>query len=287
MAVAVAVMLPVLAFIAVGALDYADASADRARLQGVADAAAIAAATQLAIDTSSATADRAQSFAQSQLRGLLNDWTTNITAEILNNGSAVQVGITASRPALLANMLPRGGWNIGVSATAQTEGKMPLCALGTGTSAVNAVINLSSSAHITAPNCLMQSDQNIAAQNSAQITAGSVQAVGSATGSISPAPLTGAATMPDPFSSVAISVPTSCTDTNLTFGSGTQNLAPGVHCGTITVSNHATVLLQPGEHYFVGAALSLANQSLLQGSDVVLILDQLSTFSFKHNALSA
>jgi Flp pilus assembly protein TadG len=284
MAVAVAIMLPVLAFIAVGALDYADASADRARLQGVADAAAIAAATQLAIDTSSATADRAQSFAQSQLRGLLNDWTTNITAEILNNGSAVQVGITASRPALLANMLPRGGWNIGVSATAQTEGKMPLCALGTGTSAVNAVINLSSSAHITAPNCLMQSDQNIAAQNSAQITAGSVQAVGSATGSISPAPLTGAATMPDPFSSVAISVPTSCTDTNLTFGSGTQNLAPGVHCGTITVSNHATVLLQPGEHYFVGAALSLANQSLLQGSDVVLIFDQLSTFSFKHNA---
>jgi Flp pilus assembly protein TadG len=51
MAVAVAILLPVLKFVAVGALDFTDATADRSRLQGIADASALAGAAQLAIDT--------------------------------------------------------------------------------------------------------------------------------------------------------------------------------------------------------------------------------------------
>ena len=284
MATAVAIALPALAFLAMGAIDFTNATVDRGRMQGVADASALAAATQLAIDNSSATADRAQSYAQAQLRGLLGDWTTRVTAQIINNGTAIQVLISATRPARLENMLPRGGWNVSVSAIAQTEAKMPLCALGTSTSGANAVINLTSSAQITAPNCLMQSDQDIVAQNSAQITAGAVQAVGTATGTISPAPLTGAAPMRDPFASTNINVPTLCTDVNLSLTSGTQYLAPGVHCGLITVNNNATLILQPGEHYFFAAILTLDNQSLLQGTDVVLVFDQTSRFAFKTNA---
>jgi Flp pilus assembly protein TadG len=284
MAIGLAVALPVMAFVAVGALDFTDTTVDRSRMQGIADAAALAAATQLAIDNSSATAQRAQSYAQSQLRGLISDWTTTVTSQIVNNGTAVQVKISATRPALLQNMLPRGGWNVGVSATAQTEAKMPLCALGTSTSGANAVIDLTHRAQISAPDCLMQSDQHIVAQNSAQITAGAVQAVGSATGEISPVPLTGAAPMPDPFASADISVPRLCTDVNLTLTTGTQYLAPGVHCGLITVKNHATLILQPGEHYFFGAVLTLDNQALLQGTDVVLVFDVTSRFAFKTNA---
>jgi Flp pilus assembly protein TadG len=244
MAVTLAVALPVLAFVAVGALDFTDATVDRRHMQAVADQAALAAATQLAIDSSSATAQRAQSFAQSQLSGLVNDWTTTVTSQIVNSGTAVQVAISATRPALLQNMLPSGGWNVSVNAVAQTEGKMPLCALGTSKiGLLGAVINLSQSAQITAPDCLMQSDQDIAAQNSAQITAGAVQAVGHATGSISPAPLTGAAPMADPFASINVNIPSLCTDLNLTFTSGTQYLAPGVHCGLIVVNNDATLIL--------------------------------------------
>jgi Flp pilus assembly protein TadG len=284
MAIALAIALPALAFVATGALDFTDAMVDRGQMQGVADASALAAATQLAIDSSSATVQRAESYAQSQLKGLLSDWTTTITSQIVNDGTAVQVLISATRPALLQNMLPQGGWNVSVSATAQTEAKMPLCALGTSTSGANAVINLTQKAQVTAPNCLMQSDQNIAAQNSAQISAGAVQAVGAATGSISPTPLTGAAPMPDPFFSININVPTLCTDFNLTFTTGTQYLTPGVHCGIIIVSDNATLILQPGEHYFFAAVLTLDNQAVLQGTDVVLVFDQTSSFSFKHNA---
>src|ERR1700690_2788212 len=174
MAIAFAIMAPILAFVAVGAIDFTDAKVDRGRLQGGADASSLAAATQLAIDNSSATAERAQSYAQSQLRGLISDWTTNVTSQIVNDGTAVQVVISATRPALLQNMLPRGGWSVSVSAVAQAEARMPLCALGTSTSRANAVINLTSQAQITAPNCLMQSDQDIAALNNARISAGTV-----------------------------------------------------------------------------------------------------------------
>jgi len=283
-AIAFAILLPVLAFVAVGAVDFTDAAVDRSRMQGVADQAALAAATQLAVDTSYATAQRAQSFAQSQLNGLISDCITTITSQVVNNGTGVRVAISGTRPALLENMLPAGGWNIGVSAVAQTEGKMPLCALATRkSSGATAVIDLSGNAAVTAPSCLMQSDQNIAVQN-AQIDAGAVQAVGSATGSISPAPLTGAASMPDPFAALDINVPTLCTDLNLSFGKGTQYLAPGVHCGLITVSNKGTLILQPGEHYFFAAILTLANNAVLQGTDVALVFDAASKFSFKHNS---
>jgi Flp pilus assembly protein TadG len=284
MAIAFAIMAPILAFVAVGAIDFTDAKVDRGRLQGVADASSLAAATQLAIDNSSATAERAQSYAQSQLRGLISDWTTNVTSQIVNDGTAAQVVISATRPALLQNMPPRGGWSVSVSAVAQAEARMPLCALGTSTSRANAVINLTSQAQITAPNCLMQSDQDIAALNNARISAGAVQAVGQATGTISPAPLTGASPMPEPFASVNINVPTLCTDANLTLAAGIQYLAPGVHCGLITVNNNATFILQPGEHYFFAAVLTLDNQAVLQGTDVVLVFDQTSRFAFKTNA---
>ena len=283
MAVTVAILAPILAFVAVGALDFTDATVDRSQLQGIADRSALAAAAQLAIDNSSATAERAQNIAQSQLHGLISDWTSTVTSQVTNNGTAVQVAITATRPALLQNMLPAGGWNISVNAVAQTEGRMPLCALGTSKGGLlgGPVISLSQDAQITAPSCLMQSDQDIAAKNSSQINAGAVQAVGQATGSISPPPLTGAASMADPFAALNINVPALCTDLNLTFTSGTQYLAPGVHCGVIVVNNNATLVLQPGEHYFFGAVLTLDNQATLQGTDVVMVFDLTSSFSFK------
>lgn len=284
MAIVVAIALPALAFLAVGALDFYDATADRVRMQGVADASALAAAAQLAIDTSTATASRAQSYATSQLKGLISDWATNITSQVVDNGTAVRVIISATRPALLQNMLPAGGWDISVSAVAQMEGGMPLCALGTSSGGLSATVSLSQTAQIAAPDCLVQSDQNIAAQNSSQIVAGEVQAVGNATGSISPVPLSGAASMPDPFASVGVNVPSLCTDVNLSFTSGTQYLAPGVHCGVIVVSNNATLILEPGEHYFFAASLTLDNHAVLQGSDVALVFDTTSSFSFKHNA---
>lgn len=190
-AVLFCVVLPAVVLVSVGAADYTCAKSDRGTLQGIADSAALAAAGQLAVDSSSATAQRAKIYAQSSLTNLIGNWDLHVDAQVVNSGAAVQVTITGHRPALLNNMLPSEGWDISVSATAQSEGVMPLCALGTrrgsggvlGLGRPSNVIDLQGSALVTAPNCMIKSNQNIAAENSARISAGAVQAVGEASGS--------------------------------------------------------------------------------------------------------
>lgn len=287
-----AIMLPVLAFVVIGAVDFTCAEADRVKMQSTADAAALAAAPQLAVDTSSATAQRAQSYASSQLGGLLGSWTLNVGAQIVDGGTAVQVTISGNRPALLQGMLPANGWNASVTATAQIEGVMPLCALGTGSSSGGLlglggspnVIDLQGQSQVTGPACMVQSDNSIAAENSAQVTAGAVQAVGAASGTIWPTPQTGAPPIPDPFASTDVSIPSLCTDLNLAFMSGTNSLAPGVHCGVIVVGNNATLTLQPGVHYFFAATLTLENNAVLQGTGVALVFDATSFFTFQDSS---
>jgi Flp pilus assembly protein TadG len=282
-----AIVVPVLAFVVVGAADFACAESDRVAMQGVADRAALAAAGQLAVDSSSATAQRAQTYAQSQLGKLIGNWALSVNSQIVDNATAVQVTISGNRPALLQNMLPAGGWNVSATATAQAEGLMPLCALGSGSSAggllglggPSSVIDLTDTSQVTAPNCMVQSDQNVVADDNAQISAGAVQAVGQASGTISPAPQTGAPPIQDPFASTNISIPSLCTDFSLVLTTGTRSLAPGVHCGTIIVGKNATLTLEPGVHYFFAATLPLENNAVLQGTNVALVFDLTSFFT--------
>lgn len=282
-----AIVAPVLVYAAVGAIDYTCAETDRFKMQHAADTAALSAAAQLAVDASGATAQRAEHFATAQLSGLVGHWAITVDSEIVENRTAVQVTVSGTRPPLMGNLLS-GDWNISASATAQTEGQMPLCALGTASSAgllgllgPSAVIDLTSSSQVTAPDCLVQSNQNVAAEGTSRMTAGAVQAVGLASGSIWPTPQTGAPAMPDPFASTNVNVPSLCTDLNVLILSGSHSLAPGVHCGTIVVGNSATLTLEPGVHYFSAAVLTLANSATLRGSNVALVFDLVSFFTFK------
>jgi len=284
------IALPAAAFAVGLGVDFTSAAADRVAMQGAADAAALAGATQLAVANPTAAAQRTRAFALSQLNKLVGNWTLSVNTRALSNNTAMQVTISGNRPALFHGMFPANGWDASATATAQAEGVMPLCALGTGSGGgflglgASTVVNLTSVSQVTAPNCLVQSNQNIAAENGAQVTAGAVQAVGTATGTISPAPQTGAPPIADPFTSVNVSVPTLCTELNLTILVGSQTLQPGVHCGVIVVGNNATLTLAPGVHYFSVATLTLLNNAVLQGSNVALVFDDLSFFTFQDNS---
>jgi Flp pilus assembly protein TadG len=287
---ACAISFPALAFAVGLAVDFTSAEADRVSMQGVADAAALAGATQLAVANPTAAAQRTQALAISQLNQLMGSWTLSINTQIRNSNTAMQVTISGNRPALFHDLFPSNGWDASATATAQAEGVMPLCALGTGSGGgflglgASTIVDLTNVSQVTAPNCLIQSNQNIAAENSAQVTAGAVQAVGTATGTISPAPQSGAPAIPDPFASINVSVPTLCTDLNLTILFGSSTLQPGVHCGVIIVANNATLTLAPGVHYFSLATLTLLNQAVLQGTNVALVFDDLSFFTFQDNS---
>jgi hypothetical protein len=122
------------------------------------------------------------------------------------------------------------------------------------------------------------------AENTPQVTAGAVQAVGTATGSITPTPQSGVPAIPDPFASTDISVPTPCTDIDLIILPGKNSLAPGVHCGVISIASNETLTLEPGVHYFSLATLTLSNNAVLQGTNVALVFDDLSFFTFQDNS---
>lgn len=285
-----AIAFPVLAFAAGVAIDFSSAEADRVAMQGAADAAALAGAAQLSVANAAAAAQRTQALAAAQLQRLVGNWTLHIGTQILNNNTEMQVTISGNRPALFQNLFPSNGWDASATATAQAEGVMPLCALGTGSGGgllglgAATVVNLTNVAQVTAPDCLVQSNQNIAAANSAEVTAGAIQAVGTASGTISPAPQTGAPPIPDPFSSIGVNVPTLCTDLDLIILSGSKTLQPGVHCGVIIVGNNATLTLAPGIHYFSLATLTLEKNAVLRGSNVALVFDATSFFTFQDNS---
>jgi hypothetical protein len=285
-----AIGLPAMILGALGAVDLTSVVTDRTKMQAVADFSALNAAKQLALDTSPATATRAKNEAESELAEIAKRWSLTIDAQVVEDGKAVQVSVRGHRPSYFHDMLPKGGWTASASATAEIEGLTPLCVLGSGDNtggllglglgATPNVIALKNTAHLSAASCLVQSNNAIKVSNSAAVEAQAVQAVGDASGAITPAAMTGAATIDDPFASLNTNVPSLCTDLNVKLTAGTTTLQPGVHCGVISVLNNAKLILAPGEHYFFASTLTLANNSKLIGVDVALIFDTLSLFAF-------
>jgi hypothetical protein len=162
--------------------------------------------------------------------------------------------------------------------------------LSTGTGGSNNILMQNSSV-MTASNCLVQSDQNIAADTTASLVAGLAQASGTASGPITPAPQSGAPAIADPFASLSINPPLLsglCSVTtllgNLTDGA-LHILTPGAYCGNITASSNTTLYLTPGVYYFKGGTLNMQQSSTLTGTNVVLIFNDDASFNFQDNSV--
>ena len=261
---------PILLVLAAGAAELAEVVKTKHALQWEVDEAALNGARELGTDQSSATAERARVYADKLAAQATARWTIQTTAQADATHGSMTVVQTASRPSFFANLLPPGGWHLNVTGTAVANSTIPLCVLGLE-SGGKKVISLQTTSRVTASNCLVQSNSDISAGGGASMLAGAVRSVGSATGSISPAPITDAPPITDPFAALDISVPTQCTDQGIQVQSGTQSLNPGVHCGDVHLQGSATLVLNPGEHYFVKGQFNLANNSQVTGSDVVLV----------------
>lgn len=280
-----ALSVPVIAVLACAAVDLAAVNADRNAMQDVADATALSAAKQLTLAADrSGVVQRAEDFARSQLDGKGGALTYTVDTAIAQDGSSVTVTLAGVRTSFFGNLLPPGGWKMGASATAAPMGKRPLCVLASG-SASNDGVEMKNSALITAPGCLLHTNSDIVVKESAWLQAAATQAVGAASGHITPGPLTDAPSISDPFASMNLSpVLGLCTPLDLVYDLGVTLLTPGVHCGNITVGKNATAILLPGEHYFLKGKLTLKENATLKGTDVVLVFDKDSDFAFQGGA---
>ncbi len=286
-AVIFAVAAPTVALLACGTIDLVSLSSDHSAMQDAADAAALDAAKQLGVGAQTGIAARATAFVDAQIPAVLQRAPFTVTTTFSPDNAQVTVQVNGHRSSFFGNLLPPGGWDIHVQATAASLGLTPLCVLASGGGAKS--IALSNSARATANNCLVQSDGDINVTNSAVLSAGTVQSVGTASGAISPQAQVGAPAISDPFASMSIVPPPSLLGLCLNLGDlvydlGVKHLTPGCHVGNITVRAGATVILDPGVHYFEHGSLQMQQNSTLQGDDVTLVFDDTSQFQFQDSS---
>lgn len=279
---------PALLMITAGAIDLMSVQAARGRLQDIADAAALAGAAELGLAISDeAATSRALTFVQSNI----DEWREAPTvvprvAVLEQQGRRiVEVELKGHSPSFFANMLPPGGWNFGAQAQAVAVGVTPLCVLVTGETR-DRVLNIRDTGRIRAPACMVHSNRDILVDRG-RIEASIVQAVTSARGSISPVPGTGAAPIADPLVGLALDEPQACPRVRrLTAAtSGVIRLQPGVHCGGYSMAGDSQLILEPGEHWFVGGHLTIKDDARLGGVNVVLFFDMASRFDFRDHAM--
>ena len=293
MALKFALAAPGVVLLAVGAIDLNHVHGSKGKLQAIADAAALAGAPALSLATDGAAAkEQAAAYVAAQISEWSNAPSYTATYVVLDQGGqrALKVTLAGHRPSFFANLLPPGGWNFSVDATATTMGIVPLCVLITGESG-SKLLNVKDSSRMNAPSCMVHSNRDILTEGGS-ITAAMVQAVTTAGGGrISPTPGTGAASVDDPFADLPLgdrdmrecAVRGKAEPVILTVG--IRSLAPGVHCGGINVSGSATVILEPGEHHFLAGHLVVKENARLQGEDVVLTFDRASKFEFIDQAM--
>ena len=193
-ALIVALAIPGAATLAFGAIDVSNIMGDRERMRSIAEAAALAGARNLSVAMSESSAlEHARAMAQS----IVDEWregpSITIAAEIkaISGGAkGVTVHLDAARPSLFGDLLPPGGWRYHASATASSVGMKPLCVLAFD-DAMKKNFLVQDTAEIRAPECLVHSNGDVEVRGG-RIEAGQTQAVGAATGDITPDPITDA-----------------------------------------------------------------------------------------------
>jgi len=287
-AVIFALAAPALALLACGAIDIAAVNSDRGAMQDAADATALAMAKQLGVATAAGISARAQTYAAGQLGPIATNDAVTVTTTFGANNQSVTVTVTGHRNSFFGNLLPPGGWSMQGQATASTLGQIPLCVLSFGGGATDNIL-VQNNSQLTASGCLVQSNENITADSSASLTAGLAQAVGTASGPITPAPQSGAPAISDPFASVPINPPLLgglCLGSILgTLTTGLHIESPGTYCGDITAGANTTLYLLPGVYYFQSGTLNMQSNSTLTGSNVVLIFNDSAAFNFQDSSV--
>jgi hypothetical protein len=261
----------------VGAVELTALGHERAAMQAAADAAALARAQSMTVagTTKVSAIDYAQKFALSQVGDFAKRAKVSFVASDGTDGSFVVRG-DAIRPSFFGDLVPPGGFKIGVQAVAEALVKQPLCILGIEETVSSFSISSAGTSKVTAKGCTVHSNSDHEVRQRASIEAGTVRMSGKASGTaFSPMPQTGALVIPDPFKDRTIEPPKPCksvpdggTDV---IKAGIKTLPPGMHRTQFVMRDKATLKLLPGEHYFC-SSLSFEDDSRLEGKDAVMLL---------------
>jgi Flp pilus assembly protein TadG len=277
MAIPFAMALGGLAFGSSVVVDYSNASTQRTRLQGIADASALAAVREFRLGnaSSSIVIQAAQNHANSALAS--GKETVLVTPSVDTANKTVTVRLSTSVLSFFPVITGRTATEIATTATAKMVGGAPVCVVGLDQNA-NSTIEMDKSAKLSAPECAVYSNSKkpngLMAKNSAVMKAAFICSAGGksspGSGSFLPEPKTDCPVIPDPLAQRMQPVASSCSATAMVVNGSMLSLAPGTYCGGLTLTGAARVTFSPGVFIFKDGPLVVTGGASLEGINVGL-----------------
>ncbi len=276
------------------AVDMGYAYVIKSRLQGAADSAAMAGATELPDETNARA--RAKAYAALSMPAAthgtvladadvtVGNWADNTRVFTANGNPVNAVRVITRRSDDNGNPLGMffgralGIEDVNISRmaiAARRVGDAPPCVMTLATSGNNSLY-LDSNADIDLTNCSVHVNSSngdaLNAQSNSTLGADETCVVGGYSGGAShysPAPTTGCDVKSDPFADVDPPSVGSCNYNNTFVGdSDVVTLTPGVYCGGITIDADADVTFAPGEYIVKDGQFEVLSNAQVSGSGV-------------------
>lgn len=257
-------------------IDVSNFTLRKARLQELADTAAVSGARELklAARDGSAAIEVAQSYVNANTLAV-TDSGINFSGSVANDKSSITLNLSATIPTYIARTIGVLNTTVGAKATARLTGGAPICMLGLDQSG-STTIYLDQYARVIASGCAVVSDSTqpggLSANDNSLLQAASICSAGGfggSTANYSPQPKTDCAATLDPLAARLAPSVGGCdpSKTNLTITTSTT-LYPGTYCGGLKISNAAVVTLMAGTYVMKDGSLDVTNNSTLTGSYV-------------------
>lgn len=288
-------MLPILLGLSAGALEYGSLIKRRGELQRAADSGSIAGVNQfkLANTDDDAAILAAVSMARAQAQAQAPQGrTTEASAAVLNNHSAVQVTLTETVALTIGTLLQMSDVTLSVKSTAKLSGTTRLCLLALDQTNIGA-FHLEASARITAADCSLYSNSKSSAgiqgEHSSVASALSICSAGGFSGSkanFTPPPATDCPALLDPLADRVGPSPGPCVHIPLymnpkmlidgidspLYGSNiisapSVTLDPGTYCGGLHVTKGSQVKLRPGIYIMKDGPLVVDKKASFTGTN--------------------
>ncbi len=280
-AISFAILIPVLMGLTGAVVDFAVFQRQQTNMQQAADAAALSAAKEMAIDTWSQTLASAvaKSYVDGNLAGIDPSSSTqySVSTAVDKAAGKVKVNIDMDQYQYFVLGYFLKSPQIHVSATATASGEAPVCLIGLDGTAP-ATMSIDDTASVIAPACASYSNsidpKGIEVKSGAILQTAATCSAGGYTGgsgSFLPVPTADCASLGDPLIDRVQPVVGNC---DFQSYSAPQYVAttlnPGVYCNGMLIDNGASVQLKPGVYIIKGGALSTKNNGILKGTGVTL-----------------
>lgn len=214
-----AVALPILFGLIGGTIEFARLSMLKAKLQSIADTAALSTARQFAVADSdkSTLHGAAEAYVRAHTGKLAKEVTTSI--EVNHDSRSVAVSLSLKPDPIF--ITPFRNTKLEVSATANVVGMARLCVLGLNESR-SRTISLNVNAKLTGNGCAVHSNSTsetgMEVAAGANLVAATICSAGGGSGNYEPELMTDCPPIPDPLAARPVPESTTCTETNRMVG---------------------------------------------------------------------